>query len=208
MSAASEYWSDVEIERFEVAVAGYGPAAPAELTDAERRLTWHKATRKIRQSLLGALPRERVSANTLRHIEEEQRALANMTLEARVSMPRVIGAMMSADEIARASDDDVLNAFTTVPDATEWSHPRRFMTGGEIFSSHESSRASPRNPHPAASRMDAQVGSKPHGIGAPQTTGRLAGLPDTPTLGIPHRLPTLAALAPTSSPLLQQRFME
>ena len=42
------------------------------------------------------------------------------------------------------------------------------------------------NPHPAASRMDAQVGSKPYGIGAPQTTGRLAGLPDTPTLGIPH----------------------
>jgi hypothetical protein len=44
---------------------------------------------------------------------------------------RMIGSIMSAGDTARASDDDLINAFRQLPDSTMWSHPERLGEGWE-----------------------------------------------------------------------------
>ena len=43
-----------------------------------------------------------------------------------------IGSIMSSADIAKASDDAVINAFKTLPDSTMWSHPSDWEKGGNI----------------------------------------------------------------------------
>ena len=134
---ASDYWTEEEIAKFEIEVESYKPGPPADLDEARDRRSWNQSVRRIGLSLLQALPKDRVSAKTRRHIEEGERIFPDSRLGSRSTGAQFIGPIMDSAKIARASDDDVINAFRTLPDASGWDHPRDWMVGGNIQLSRE-----------------------------------------------------------------------
>ena len=149
VEAVSDHWSDQDIERFERAVTDYSPPAPAYLEQAERRQAWMDTVRRVRQALLRALPRERVSKTTRRLIEQEERAIGDPTIGSRMIGPRWIGPTMSTSEMTRASDEALINAFRKLPDNTEWSHPTQRMMGGNIQLAREFAHVAKEDPERA-----------------------------------------------------------
>ena len=146
VKSVSDYWSDQDIERFERAVTAYSPAAPPQLAEAERRRAWRDVVRRVRGSLLRALPQERVSEETRRLIEQEDRAIGDPTVGGRIIGPRWIGPTMNATDMARAPDEDVTNAFRQLPDDTEWAHPKQQMVGGNIQLAREFAHVAKEDP--------------------------------------------------------------
>jgi nucleoside phosphorylase len=139
---ASDHWSEHDIARFEAVVNDFRPPAPTDLTDPDSRRDWYRYVRQIKLDMLRVLPRNRLTAKARRHIEEEERVFPDRRLGVHSSGVQVVRSVMDAAQIARASDEDVVNAFRTLPDATGWDHPRRFtmegsITGGNIHLSRE-----------------------------------------------------------------------
>jgi hypothetical protein len=132
IGAVSEHWSQTDMRRFETAVSSYAPGYAGLESNPEMRRVRRRTIRLIELRLLRALPHHQVSALTRRTIAEEGRALGNQQLGVRFSGPRMIGSIMQADAISRASDDDVINAFKALPDATGWNHPTDWDRGGNI----------------------------------------------------------------------------
>ena len=130
--AASDHWSEQDIARFEAALNEYRPPVPAELADATARRKWNQHVREIKLDMLRALPMNRLTAEVRRHIEEEERAFPDQRPRVHSTGVQVVRAIMDASQIARASDEDVVNAFRSVPDASGWDHPRNFMMGGKF----------------------------------------------------------------------------
>jgi hypothetical protein len=87
--------------------------------------------RRLKVDVLRALPARRTSDQTRRRLREEERALPKGPIGATFS-GGFIDSIMSAADIGRASDEDVINAFRTLPDSTEWSHPSDWEKGGNI----------------------------------------------------------------------------
>ena len=146
VKAASNHWSDQDIARFEAVISSYRPAPPPDLTEADSRRNWNQSVRRIKLSLLRALPQHRLDALARRHVEEEERVFPEPTQGTRFIGGGSIDSMMDAAAIARASDTDVINAFRTVPDASGWDHPRNFFVGGNIQLSREFANFSKENP--------------------------------------------------------------
>ena len=146
VKAASEYWSEKEIAQFETTVNNFQPAVPPDLTDPAKRLDWNKYVREIKLALNRSLPKNRLTGEALRHVEEEERALPDRRLGVRSTGVQVVRAIMNAGQMARASDEDVVNAFRSVPDASGWDHPRHFMMDGNVQLSREFSTFAKKNP--------------------------------------------------------------
>ena len=143
---AGNHWTEQETASFEIAVRSYGPPAPPDLTEAIGRRHWNWSVRRIRLSLLRALPKNRLTAKMRRHVEKEERGFPDPRLGTSSTGVQFIGSMMDAAAIAHASDKDVINAFHTVPDASGWNHPHRLMVGGNIQLSREFATFSKENP--------------------------------------------------------------
>ena len=131
IEVSSPFWADAELRRFEAAVAAYAPPARTGLDPAGRR-NWQKMIRLVRLDLLRRLPQQRTSSVTRRRIVEEARAFPGARLGAHFSGAHSIGSIMQADAIGRASDEDIIRAFQTLPDATGWTHPKNWDVGGNI----------------------------------------------------------------------------
>ena len=142
----SGYWTEEEIAKFATAVESYKPRPPADLAEATDRRSWNHSVRRIGLSLLQALPQDRVTSTVRRHIEEEERVFPTSRIRSRSGGARVIGAIMDSGRIARASDEDVINAFRTLPDASGWDHPRNWMVGGNVQLSREFANFAKENP--------------------------------------------------------------
>ena len=163
IAAVSAHWTSDELERFEAAVKGYNPAPPDDATDAVQRRDWNKAIRTVKLTLLRALPKNKLNARARRHIEQEERALPHVPLRSRPSGFAPVDSIMSASAIERASDEDVINAFRTLPDETGWSHPTRFATGGNVELAREFAGAARADPERAArllKKLDAGNGTR------------------------------------------------
>ncbi len=132
IAAASAYWSETDIARFEAAVRAYAPPPPPEMTDPKNRMSWRHSNRRTQLHLLRALPAHRLPAAARRQIGEDERRYGNRRSGATFTGPQSIGAIMEADAMAKASDADIIHAFEELPDATGWDHPRTRMTGGNI----------------------------------------------------------------------------
>ena len=132
IETASRYWTEEEIAQLKGTIDGYRPEAPSRLSEASDRREWHQTVRSLKTSLISAFPKERLEPRDQRHVDEELRAFPEARSRARVAEMGWIGSIMSAEAMERASDDDLINAFRTVPDGTAWSHPRRIMKGGNI----------------------------------------------------------------------------
>jgi hypothetical protein len=73
---------------------------------------------------------------------------------------------MSAQTFSRAGDDEVINAFKRLPDATEWHHPNSWMTGGNIQLSREFAtfaKEDPRRARQVISRLEPAFGARAAG---------------------------------------------
>ena len=121
-------------------------------TDAESRLHRRTRSRKLRLSLLHALPFERLSSEGRRYMQEEDRAFPpdsawdSRTRDVRM---RAVESPMSAAQMEKARSEDILRLFETLTDATQWHHPTRswpIRVGGSIQASRqfaEFAKASP-----------------------------------------------------------------
>ena len=166
IAAASSHWSNDELERFEAAVKGYNPVPPGKATDAVQRRKWNRSVRIVKLTLLRALPKNKLNAKARRHIEQEERALPHVPLRSGTSGFSPVDSIMSASAIGCASDEDVINAFRTLPDETEWSHPIRFATGGNVELAREFAEAARADPERAArllKKLNADNGTRAAG---------------------------------------------
>ena len=136
VAKVGEHWTDQDIATFENAIGAFRPAAPADLTEAIDRRSWNKCVRGIKLSLLRALPKNRLTAKMRRQVEQEERVFPDSGFRSRIS-GGCIGSIMDSSMIERASDEDVINAFRTLPDASGWDHPRDWMVGGNVQLSRE-----------------------------------------------------------------------
>ena len=163
IAAVSEHWTNDELERFEAAVKCYNPQPPHDATDPATRRSWNRSVRAVRLTLLRALPKNKLDAKARRHIQQEERALPHVLPRPRMSGFAPVDSIMSASAIQRASDEDVINAFRTLPDETGWSHPTRFATGGNVELARafaEAARADPERAAQLLKNLDADNGTR------------------------------------------------
>lgn len=90
--------------------------------DRRHRLIW---SRQHRLRLLRAFPEEYLSMKTRQIKAEEERAFPKLTdYDSRI-ITGCIGPRINADEMAKASDDELINLFNQLPDGTKWDSPKR-----------------------------------------------------------------------------------
>ena len=115
----------------------YHEAPPGD--DASSRFKRRKWTRERRLRLLRAFPVDRLSPEGRRHLRGEERALPDTRdYDASISGMREVTSPMSAEQMARAADDQILVLFEELIDDTEWDHPRwrgHAFVGGSIQAS-------------------------------------------------------------------------
>lgn len=110
----------------------------AQQDDAGTRQQLQQWTRQHRLRLLKALPEGQRSAALQRLINEEERAFPGMTdKDVHFSGVQCIGSPVSAQQMDRATDADLLNLFNELTDDTAWDHPRHRMQGGAIQAGRE-----------------------------------------------------------------------
>lgn len=110
----------------------------AQQDDAGTRQQRQQWARQHRLRLLRALPEERRSAALQRLVNEEERAFPGLTdKDVHFASAQWIGSPVSAQQMYRATDADVLNLFSELTDDAAWDHPRHRMKGGAIQAGRE-----------------------------------------------------------------------
>jgi hypothetical protein len=125
----------------------------------ERPLTARRAARTVnrehRLRLLQALPPALLSRRTLSHIEQEARVFGEVARGGRrVIGFKEVGSSMSAAQMERAADADVLRLFDELPDSTGFHHPTRFMEGGAIEAGRELAVMAKKQPERALALIE------------------------------------------------------
>jgi nucleoside phosphorylase len=133
VGACVPYWSVKEIKRFEKVISSYNPTLPDHLTEPEQRRTFLKLVRATKKDLFQAVGVERLEQKNRELVTKEQRALGDRydRLMGRVE-GGFIGSPMSANEMTKAKDRDILKIFHEIPDNSDWRHPKQWMRGGNI----------------------------------------------------------------------------
>ena len=118
--------------------------------DAASRLERSKWTREHRLRLLREFPFERLSPSGRQHLREEERALPGTpTQDVHMTGVQSIGSPMSAEQMKRATDDQIFALFEELIDDTGWDHPRRKWqdpVGGSIQASREFAKFANNDP--------------------------------------------------------------
>ena len=100
-----------------------------------RRLQW---ARQHRLRLLRAVPIAQRSPNLQRLVDEEERAFPGMENDdVHLTGMQWIGSPVSAEQMEKATEADVLNLFSELTDESAWDHPRHSMKGGAIQAGRE-----------------------------------------------------------------------
>ena len=146
IAATAPYWSPEQIASFERHIWNYKPAVPDDLNSPEGRRTWHNITRRLRLNLLRAVPRKSTTRETADRLRTEERAIGRDHMGVEFSGVFSPASPMSAEDMTRAQDEDILNAFQRLPDATHWDHPSDFRKGGNVQLSREFGSFAKANP--------------------------------------------------------------
>ena len=136
ISVASPHWPDDLLTEFVDDVMAFKPPLPSDVP-AKSRQHFGEVFRRTKLTVLSALPVDRLSKQVRRYIEEEHRRFPRENMGATLAGPIWIGSPMSAQNMAQATDAEVLNAFRKLPDASNWDHPKQWMKGGNIQLSRE-----------------------------------------------------------------------
>ena len=106
--------------------------------DAGVRYRRLQRARQHRLRLLRALPIARRSPAVQRLVEEEERAFPGLTgRDVHFSGVQLIGSPVSAEQMDKGTDPDVLSLFNELTDESAWDHPRHHMKGGAIQAGRE-----------------------------------------------------------------------
>ena len=127
----AQHWSTDELSTLAEGVWAYSPSRPPGWNADHQIRGFPRFVRRTKVELLKCLPKTGHSSKIKHELEETERIFPS-------DMPRLdiasgwIGSPMSEDQFAKASDDDIVNAFRQLPDATGWDHPRHPMKGGSV----------------------------------------------------------------------------
>lgn len=154
IQAVSPHVDDTQFARLERAIVAWSHYHADPQDDASvrhQRLHWN---RQHRLRLLRALPRERLSPPTLRLVMEEERAFPGLDdVDVRFTGFREVVSPVSAEQMERADDEQVISLFEELTDEHQWDHPRHRMRGGAIQAGRELARLAENDPERAARLM-------------------------------------------------------
>ncbi|NOT87325.1 MAG: hypothetical protein HOP03_03990 [Lysobacter sp.] len=146
VSTVAPFWTSGQIATYEQHIRDYKPSVPVDLQYPEGRRSWSRILRIRRLGLLRALPTNKRARETAELVRTEERAIGDRRLGVTFSGVYSPASVMSAVAMGRAKDDDILNAFREIPDATDWDHPSDHRKGGNIQLSREFANFSRSNP--------------------------------------------------------------
>ncbi len=116
-----------------------------------------KRGREHRLRLLRSFPRERLSIDTQKLLDEENRAFASMWgRDAYFSGGGTVGSPMSATQMEESKDENIIKLFDELTDETDWDHPKNRMSliGGSVQASREFAEFSKQDPNRALALMN------------------------------------------------------
>lgn len=163
--AVSPFWGFDQIEEFINAVKSYSPR-PDTYRSAKSRQAFYRIVEQTRFELLSELPDDRLTADAQTIVKEGTRKFGESRRGARFSGVQWVGSPMSADEIGRATEDAVVNAFEKLPDASGWDNPRTWLKGGNVQLSRafaDFSKANPAKAIQIISRFNPDIGTRAAG---------------------------------------------
>ena len=133
--------------------------------DARSRWRQQKFVRKYRLLLLLCLDRDKLTESQRASIEQEQRAQPDVQKPSMQDFQEhravYIQSPMSAAQMQKASDDEILKFFSDLPDDTDWHHPKDRMKGGSIEASRELAQLTSDEPERGL-RLARQLAAKTH----------------------------------------------
>ncbi len=179
VEAAAAHWSDDQIRQFSDYVGSYRPS-PGDERDPKQRRSFLKAIEHVKLRLLQSLPTERLTKATTQRVAEGMRKFGERRVKAEIEA-RWIGSPMSVDSMSKAKDEEIINAFKRLPDATEWDNPRDWMKGGNVQLSREFAsfaKASPERAFRIIAELDPEFGTRAAGY----AVAELGEVADPPTL--------------------------
>ncbi|WP_455917443.1 alpha/beta fold hydrolase [Pseudomonas cerasi] len=148
IAAVSPLLDQVSFSRLEATLCDwtyYTDSAHAD-DDASVRQLRVQWSRQHRLRLLRALPVSRRSPALQKLIDEEERAFPGLQgHDIHSSGPQWIGSPVSAEQMDKGTDADVLNLFSELTDESAWDHPRHRMQGGAIQAGRELASLAQRN---------------------------------------------------------------
>ena len=142
ISALVPTLNDVDASKLESAIITwkrYG-SLPAHL-DSKSRFQFQKWTREHRLRLLRSFPFERLSPRGQRHLQQEERALPHTPDSDSSVKAEFVGSVMSAEQLGKATDDEIVNLFKELTDDTQFQHPRPGKWLDHVGGSIQASRA-------------------------------------------------------------------
>jgi hypothetical protein len=135
VAACAPFWTVEQTQKFEAAVVSW--KAPEELRTrppVNRRIAF-RSFRRVQIEILRSIPSRNRSKRTQAQVAEHERTFPNEK-ETNYFIGS-LDAVMSADEMIRASNSNILKAFSTVPVSFPWDHPESRYQGGNIQLSNE-----------------------------------------------------------------------
>lgn len=141
------------------------PTSNTDGLDAQSRWYQHKFVREYRLQLLLCLDGEKLTQPQRAEIEQEQRAQPDVRKPALRDFqergPETVQSPMSAGQMDKASDEEIVGFFRDLPDDTGWYHPKDRMKGGSIEASRELAQLTSREPERGL-RLARQLAAKTH----------------------------------------------
>lgn len=146
ISNVAPFWSPEQVAIYEQRVKNYGRSLPSDLQNPDGRKTWSRILRTQRLRMLRSLPTNRRTPETAELVRTEERAIGDGHLGVKFSGVYSPASIMSATDMGRAKNEDIVNAFHELPDATRWDHPSDYRKGGNIQLSREFANFAKVNP--------------------------------------------------------------
>jgi len=162
--------------------------------DAEVRFSRKKWSRSHRLRLLRSFPKDRLSPEGRRLLEEEERAFPHAeSHDFKIGEVTRVVSPMSADQMQKASDEEILGLFSDLTDDRDWDHPdpERWLSGGSIEVSRafgEFAKAAPDRALQILDRFQAGSQERPAGSALAEL-----GNSDVPTDMLKNRIRELDA---------------
>jgi hypothetical protein len=135
IAAVSAHLPPASMSALEQAVSAFDMYQNEAGDEAQMRWDRRRWNREHRLRLLRAVQAEKLSAATKKLREEEEIALPDTRdYDSRITGGS-IGSSVSAEQMGKAADEDILNLFAELGDETGTRHPRFFMRGGSYQAS-------------------------------------------------------------------------
>jgi nucleoside phosphorylase len=127
----SRLWNSAQLVQIQQQIIGYALLRSND-SRPDVRQWFMRSARRVRLALLQAVPEDLRLDEVRKLITEETRAFGDKGKTSISTGVVHIGSPMTPDEMVRASNEDILNAFRKLPDETEWNNPKRWDVGGNV----------------------------------------------------------------------------